>query len=70
MPRPSGPWKVLDAGRSPGGKYSRKAGRFVAWGATQGRGTWTRSAAPKIVAETPRRADVAVQVAMTKALMG
>ena len=39
-PRPGGPWKVLDEGRSPGGKYSRKRRRFVAWGSTHGRHTW------------------------------
>ena len=67
-PRPSAPWKVLDVGRSPGGKFVRKRGRFIAWGATHGKGTWTNNAEPKIAAETPKRIDQAVQIAIAKAL--
>lgn len=43
-PRPSGPSKVLNDGRTPGRKFSRKAGRLEAWGATTGRHTWDRTA--------------------------
>lgn len=66
-PRPTGPWKVLTDGRKPGSKQSRKAGRLVAWGATEGRGTWMEGITV-IRAETPGRVDEGVQDIIRKAL--
>ena len=54
IPTPEAPWKVLDEGRSPGSKGN------VAWGATQGKGTW-RAGAGKVADESPKRVDDEVQ---------
>ena len=67
-PRPGGPWKVLDEGRSPGGKYSRKRRRFVAWGSTHGRHTWQHAVVYKVGQETPGRVDDEVQKSIREAL--
>ena len=68
FPRPGGPWKVLDAGRSPGGKFVRKRGRFIGWGKTAGKSTWTGDVIPTVGRETPGRVDEAVQAAIRKAV--
>jgi hypothetical protein len=46
--RPNGPAVVAEDGRKPGGRTARRGGyrgRPVRWGATAGRGWWTRTAA-------------------------
>lgn len=65
-PRPGGVAKVLDEGRSPGSRFSRRAGRVVAWGPTAGRSTWTGKAAPTIVERTPERVAHEVHAALAK----
>lgn len=54
IPTPASPWKVLDEGRSPGSNGN------VAWGATQGKGTW-RAGGAKVASESPKRVDDEVQ---------
>lgn len=73
IPRPSGPWKVLDQGRGRGSRIARRGaykGRRVGWGPTAGRGTWTSGAGPEIIRGAPARVDEAVQDAIRKALRG
>lgn len=69
-PRPGGPAKVLDEGRNVGAKFSKRAGRVVAWGPTAGRGTWTGKAAPAIVEHTPERVAHEVHAALAKVFRG
>lgn len=54
VPTPEAPWKVLDVGRSPGSNGN------VAWGATQGHGTW-QSGSDRVAAETPQRVSQEVR---------
>jgi len=67
-PRPSGPWKVLDVGRSPGRKYVKKRRRVIGWGATQGKHTWSNDVVPTVGRETPGRVDKEIQASIRKAL--
>ncbi|MEQ1872970.1 MAG: hypothetical protein ABL953_04520 [Ilumatobacteraceae bacterium] len=52
--RPFGPWLVLDQGRSPGSKYSRKRKREVSWSRSKGKHSWSR-AVEVMERETPHR---------------
>lgn len=67
--RPGGPWLVLDSGRFPGTKYSRKRKRQVHWGASRGKRTWAR--AEEVMAmETPRRVSKELHADMAKIFTG
>lgn len=52
--RPPGPWGVLEFGRRAGRRHSRKRGRVVGWGPTQGKGTFNR-ATREISRDAPAR---------------
>lgn len=55
-PRARGPWTVAERGRRRGHKFSRKRGRNVGWGPTQGKGTWS-DAVTKIEREMPGKVN-------------
>lgn len=65
-PRPSGPWRVLDQGRTRGSKFVRKRRRVIGWGPTKGHDTWA-TAGHVIEQKTPERVDEGVQHIIRKA---